>query len=46
MIKQSFSLLISIIIFIILTGCQDVKKGLTGKKIDQGNEFLVIKKIH
>ncbi len=44
MIKQSFSLLISIIIFIILTGCQDVKKGLTGKKIDQGNEFLVIKK--
>ena len=44
MIKQTFSLLISIIIFIILTGCQDVKKGLTGKKIDQGNEFLVIKK--
>ena len=42
--KNSFSLLISIIIFTILTGCQDVKKGLSGKKIDEGNEFLVIKK--
>lgn len=44
MIKQSFSLLISISIFILLTGCQDAKKGLSGKKIDQGDEFLVIKK--
>jgi len=42
--KKNFSLLISIIIFTILTGCQDVKKGLSGKKIDEGNEFLVIKK--
>jgi hypothetical protein len=42
--KKSFSFLISIIIFTILTGCQDVKKGLSGKKIDEGNEFLVIKK--
>jgi len=25
-------------------GCQDVKKGFTGKKIEQGEEFLVIKK--
>ena len=24
--------------------CQDVKKGFSGKKIDQGEEFLVIKK--
>ena len=42
--KKSFSFLISIIIFTTLTGCQDVKKGLSGKKIDEGNEFLVIKK--
>ena len=42
--KKSFSFLISIMIFTILTGCQDVKKGLSGKKIDEGNEFLVIKK--
>lgn len=42
--KKSFSFLISIIIFTILTSCQDVKKGLSGKKIDEGNEFLVIKK--
>ena len=42
--KHSFSLLISIIALIILTSCQDVKKGLSGKKIDEGNEFLVIKK--
>ena len=42
--KKSFSFLILIITFTILTGCQDVKKGLSGKKIDEGNEFLVIKK--
>ncbi|MDC3138931.1 DUF3035 domain-containing protein, partial [Candidatus Pelagibacter sp.] len=42
--KKSFSFLISILIFTILTGCQDVKKGLSGKKINEGNEFLVIKK--
>lgn len=42
--KKNFSFLISIIIFTILSGCQDVKKGLSGKKIDEGNEFLVIKK--
>ena len=42
--KKIFSFLISIMIFTILTGCQDVKKGLSGKKIDEGNEFLVIKK--
>ena len=27
-----------------LSGCQDVKKGFGSKKLDQGNEFLVIKK--
>ena len=26
------------------SGCQDVKKGFSGKNIDQGEEFLVIKK--
>ena len=29
---------------LIFSGCQDVKKGFSGKKIDQGEEFLVIKK--
>ena len=27
-----------------VSGCQDAKKGFSGKKIDQGEEFLVIKK--
>ena len=27
-----------------VSGCQDVKKGFSGKNIDQGEEFLVIKK--
>ena len=44
MSKNSLSLFISSLILIFLTGCQDVKKGFSGKKIDQGNEFLVIKK--
>ena len=36
---------IFLLIFLFLTyGCQDVKKGIAGKKIDQGEEFLVIKK--
>ena len=34
--------LITVIFF--LNGCQDVKKGFSGKKLDEGNEFLVIKK--
>jgi len=33
-----------LIILFLLSGCQDVKKGFSGKKIDQGEEFLVIKK--
>jgi hypothetical protein len=28
----------------LVSACQDVKKGFSGKKIDQGEEFLVIKK--
>ncbi|MDB3964476.1 hypothetical protein N9418_01790 [Candidatus Pelagibacter sp.] len=36
---------IFLLFFLLLfSGCQDVKKGLSGKKIDQGEEFLVIKK--
>jgi hypothetical protein len=36
---------IFLLFFLLLfSGCQDVKKGITGKKIDQGEEFLVIKK--
>ena len=36
---------IFLLIFLLLHyGCQDVKKGFSGKKIDQGEEFLVIKK--
>ena len=37
--------LIFLLFFLLLfSGCQDVKKGFSGKKIDQGEEFLVIKK--
>ena len=36
---------IFLLFFLLLfSGCQDVKKGFGGKKIDQGEEFLVIKK--
>ena len=41
--KNNFPIFILISLFLI-TGCQDVKKGFSGKKIDQGEEFLVIKK--
>jgi PBP1b-binding outer membrane lipoprotein LpoB len=33
-----------LITLLFLVSCQDVRKGFSGKKIDQGNEFLVIKK--
>ena len=33
-----------LIFLFLISGCQDVKKGFSGKKIDQGEEFLVIKK--
>ena len=36
---------IFLLFFLLLfSGCQDVKKGFTGNKIEQGEEFLVIKK--
>jgi len=33
-----------LITLLFLVSCQDVRKGFSGKKIDEGNEFLVIKK--
>ena len=41
--KNNYSIFLLIFLFFV-TGCQDVKKGFSGKKIDQGEEFLVIKK--
>ena len=41
--KINYPIFLLIFLFLI-SGCQDVKKGISGKKIDQGEEFLVIKK--
>ena len=41
--KNNYPIFLLIFLFLV-SGCQDVKKGITGKKIDQGEEFLVIKK--
>ena len=41
--KNNHSIFLLIFLFLV-SGCQDVKKGFSGKKIDQGEEFLVIKK--
>ena len=41
--KNNYPVFLLIFLFL-LSGCQDVKKGFSGKKIDQGEEFLVIKK--
>ena len=41
--KNNYSIFLLIFLFL-LSGCQDVKKGFSGKNIDQGEEFLVIKK--
>ena len=41
--KNNYSIFLLIFLFL-FSGCQDVKKGLSGKNIDQGEEFLVIKK--
>ena len=43
--KNNYPIFLLIFLFLV-SGCQDVKKGFSGKKIDQGEEFLVIKKIH
>ena len=41
--KSNYPIFLLIFLFL-LSGCQDVKKGFSGKKIDKGEEFLVIKK--
>ena len=41
--KNNYSIIL-LFFLLLFSGCQDVKKGLSGKKIDQGEEFLVIKK--
>ena len=41
--KNNYPIFLLIFLFL-LSGCQDVKKGFSGKKIEQGEEFLVIKK--
>ena len=41
--KNNYPIFLLIFLFL-LSGCQDVKKGFSGKKIDKGEEFLVIKK--
>ena len=41
--KNNYSIFLLIFLFL-FSACQDVKKGFSGKKINQGEEFLVIKK--
>ena len=41
--KNNYPIFLLIFLFL-ASGCQDVKKGFSGKNIDQGEEFLVIKK--
>ena len=41
--KSKYSIFL-LVLFFLISACQDVKKGFSGKKIDQGEEFLVIKK--
>ena len=42
--KKNNYLIFLLFFLLLFSGCQDIKKGFTGKKIDQGEEFLVIKK--
>ena len=42
--KKNNHLIFLLIFCFLVSGCQDAKKGFSGKKIDQGEEFLVIKK--
>ena len=41
--KNNYSIILLFFLFL-LYGCQDVKKGFSGKTINEGEEFLVIKK--
>ena len=42
--KKNNHLIFLLIFLFLVSSCQDVKKGFSGKNIDQGEEFLVIKK--
>ena len=42
--KKNNYLILLLSFLLLVSGCQDVKKGFSGKKIDEGEEFLVIKK--
>ena len=42
--KKNNYIIFLLIFCFLASGCQDVKKGFSGKNIDQGEEFLVIKK--
>ena len=42
--KNNNYLIFLLTIIFFLNSCQDVKKGFSGKNLDEGNEFLVIKK--
>ena len=42
--KKNNYLIFLLFFLLLFSGCQDVKKGFSGKKIDQGEEFLIIKK--
>ena len=42
--KKNNYLIFFLIFLFLVPSCQDVKKGFSGKKINQGDEFLVIKK--
>jgi len=42
--KKKFKYISFILFTFLLAGCQDVKKGFSGKNLDKGEEFLVIKK--
>ena len=42
--KKNNYLILLLSFLLLVSGCQDVKKGFSGKSIDEGEEFLVIKK--
>ena len=42
--KKNNYLILFLTFLLLVSGCQDVKKGFGGKNIDEGEEFLVIKK--
>ena len=43
-VKKMLKNLVLLILFILLCSCQSIKDGLSGKKYESSDEFLVIKK--